>query len=103
MVYCFFFYEITASTPQRGRVADVSLIGVYLSAHGGYIVLMSTDINLTEDEIVKLYSRRWNIETIFKTCKSTLKLEKRDAKYLLRWSYSSCHYNFYEIHVFIVF
>lgn len=41
-----------------------------------YIVLVSTDLSLTEDEIIKLYSRRWNIETMFKVCKSILKLEK---------------------------
>ncbi|GEQ48322.1 IS4 family transposase [Tetragenococcus koreensis] len=41
-----------------------------------YLVLASTDTALTEDEIIQLYSRRWNIEIYFKMCKQYLKLAK---------------------------
>lgn len=41
-----------------------------------YLVLLSTDTSLTEDEIIQLYGKRWDIEVFFKTCKSVLKLTK---------------------------
>jgi len=41
-----------------------------------YLVLASTDISLTEDEIIQLYSKRWAIEIYFKMCKQYLRLEK---------------------------
>lgn len=41
-----------------------------------YLVLASTDTDLTEDEIIQLYARRWNIEVYFKMCKQYLKLAK---------------------------
>ena len=37
-------------------------------------MLLSTDTSLTEDEIIQLYGKRWDIEVFFKTCKSVLKL-----------------------------
>ena len=39
-----------------------------------YLVLISTDITLTEDEIIQLYGKRWDIEVFFKTSKSVLRL-----------------------------
>lgn len=40
-----------------------------------YLVLICTDISLSEEEIIRLYGKRWDIEVFFKTCKSLLKLE----------------------------
>ncbi|GMA70949.1 hypothetical protein GCM10025879_22000 [Leuconostoc litchii] len=40
------------------------------------MVLASTDIDLTEDEIIQLYARRWSVEVYFKMCKQYLKLAK---------------------------
>ena len=42
----------------------------------GYLVLLSTDTSLTEEEVIQLYCRRWDIEVFFKTCKSLLRLTK---------------------------
>ena len=39
-----------------------------------WIPILSTDITLSEEEIVELYCRRWDIECFFKVCKSYLKL-----------------------------
>jgi hypothetical protein len=39
-----------------------------------YLLLMSTDLSLTAEEIIQLYGKRWGIEVFFKTCKSVLKL-----------------------------
>jgi len=41
-----------------------------------WIALISTDMNLSEEEVIKLYSRRWDIEVFFKVCKSYLNLAK---------------------------
>ena len=41
-----------------------------------YLVLLSTDTNLSEDEIMQLYGKRWDIEVFFKACKSLLRLTK---------------------------
>jgi hypothetical protein len=39
-----------------------------------WIALISTDMNLTEEEIIQLYGKRWDIEVFFKVCKSYLNL-----------------------------
>ena len=41
-----------------------------------YIVILSTDTDLSDSEIVRLYGNRWSIECCFKVCKSLLKLGK---------------------------
>jgi hypothetical protein len=41
-----------------------------------WIALISTDIALSEDEIVALYGKRWDIEPFHKVLKSCLRLEK---------------------------
>lgn len=46
------------------------------SKKGDWLALISTDITLKAEEIVRIYGKRWNIEVFFKTCKSYLKLAK---------------------------
>ena len=41
-----------------------------------YLILVSTDVNLSEEEIIQTYGKRWNIEVFFKMCKSYLNLGK---------------------------
>ena len=41
-----------------------------------YLCLISTDINLDEDEIIRIYGKRWDIEVFFKVCKSYLNLSR---------------------------
>ena len=41
-----------------------------------YLALITTDMSLSEDEIMQLYGKRWDIEVFFKVCKSYLKLSK---------------------------
>ena len=40
-----------------------------------YLVLLTTDTALAEEEVIRLYARRWEIEVFFKACKSLLKLK----------------------------
>lgn len=41
-----------------------------------WLAILSTDISLKEEEIIRLYGKRWDIEVFFKVCKSYLKLVK---------------------------
>ena len=41
-----------------------------------YLALITTDMNLTEEEVIRIYGKRWEIEVFFKVCKSYLKLSK---------------------------
>lgn len=41
-----------------------------------WLALISTDTSLTDEEIVRIYGKRWDIEVFFKMCKSYLKLQK---------------------------
>lgn len=59
-----------------------------------WLAILSTDIKLSEDEIIRIYGKRWDIEVFFKTCKSFLKLR------------TECHslsYDALTAHVSIVF
>jgi hypothetical protein len=49
---------------------------VFIRDKKNWIALLSTDIELTEEEIIRIYGMRWNIEIFFKMCKSYLKLAK---------------------------
>lgn len=39
-----------------------------------YLCLISTDTSLDEEEIIRIYGKRWDIEVFFKVCKSCLHL-----------------------------
>jgi len=41
-----------------------------------WLALLTTDLELTEEEIVRMYAKRWKIEEFFKVAKSLLKLER---------------------------
>lgn len=41
-----------------------------------WLALLTTDLELTDEEIVQTYGKRWNIEVFFKTTKSFLNLAK---------------------------
>lgn len=41
-----------------------------------WLALLSTDIDLTEEEVVRIYGKRWDIEVFFKMNKSYLRLAK---------------------------
>lgn len=41
-----------------------------------YLILVTTDMSLSEEDIIRLYGKRWNIEVFFKMCKSFLNLSK---------------------------
>ena len=42
----------------------------------GWLALLSTDLSIPDQEIIRLYGKRWDIEVFFKMCKQHLKLVK---------------------------
>ena len=62
---------------SEGAMLPVRL--VYVRKRGKrkeYLVLLSTDMSLSEEEIIRIYGKRWQIEVFFKVCKSHLRLTK---------------------------
>lgn len=41
-----------------------------------FLTILSTDVKLTDEEILRIYGKRWDIEVFFKMCKSHLALAK---------------------------
>ena len=64
-----------------------------------YLCLISTDVNLDENEIIRIYGKRWDIEVFFKVCKSYLNLSREcnslsyDAN---DCAYHSCFHPIYD-------
>lgn len=54
---------------------DMSLISIY-NKRKEYLCLISTGVNLDENEIIRIYGKRWDIEVFFKVCKSYLNLSR---------------------------
>jgi len=50
---------------------------VFLKTYKGnnWIALLSTDTSLSDEEIIRIYSKRWNTEVLFKTAKHYLRLD----------------------------
>ena len=59
-----------------------------------WIAIICTNTDLSEEEIISIYGKRWDIEVFFKTCKSFLKLGKE---------YHGLSYDALTAHVAIVF
>lgn len=59
-----------------------------------WIALICTDMHLSEEEIIRIYGKRWDIEIFFKTRKSNL---------LLRKEYHGLSYDGLTAHVALVF
>lgn len=41
-----------------------------------WLVLVTTDLSLSEEEVIRIYGKYWRIDVFFKVCKSYLRLEK---------------------------
>jgi hypothetical protein len=60
---------------ERGKSIPVRFVFVRnRNKKKEYLVLISTDMNISEEEIIRIYGKRWDIEVFFKVCKSYLKL-----------------------------
>lgn len=56
---------------------DMSLVTIYnRNKRKESLCLISTDTTLDENEIIRIYGKRWDIEVFFKVCKSYLNLSR---------------------------
>lgn len=60
-----------------GKPIQVKIVFVRDRNHSSHwLALITTDVSLPDEEVVRLYGKRWDIEVFFKTVKSHLKLGK---------------------------
>ena len=74
--------EILGSVEVRSKKENIPLKIVFVRNRNDinrYICLLSTDISLTEEEIIRTYARRWSIEVSFYNQKQFLRLESCSA------------------------
>lgn len=62
---------VTLSDGHKARI-----IFVPCDKKRGWLAILSTDMSIADEEIIRLYSKRWDIEVFFKMCKQHLKLVK---------------------------
>ena len=87
--------SVEAKVVKEGRETPVRLVYVpNRNKKREYLVLATTDMSLTEAEIIRNYGKRWHIEVFFKICKTYLKLSKESR---------SLSYDAMTAHVAIVF
>jgi len=68
---------VQLSQTIEGNPIDVKLVFVRdRNRSKKWLALITTDIELSEEEVVRLYGKRWDIEVFFKTLKSQLQLGK---------------------------
>ncbi len=78
-----------ASTNENGETSCIPAKIVYVrnrSNRKDWLALICTDTELSEEDIIQTYGKRWDIEVFFKTCKDMLKLE------------TGCHSLSYDAH-----
>ncbi len=62
---------------KEGNSAEARIVFVRdRNVKGKWLALISTDTELPETEVIRIYGKRWDIEVFFKMCKSYLKLSK---------------------------
>lgn len=69
-------YVVTLGTKDDGTEVTAKIVFVRDRSSKNWLALLSTDITLADEEVVKLYKRRWDIEVFFKMVKSHLNLAK---------------------------
>jgi DDE superfamily endonuclease len=67
---------VAIDNDDKGQPVPAKIVFVRDRSSRRWLALLSTDTTLTDEEIIKLYKRRWDIETFFKIAKSFLKLAK---------------------------
>ncbi|ATW24797.1 transposase [Candidatus Formimonas warabiya] len=55
---------------------DARIVFIKDRRSDNWLALLCTDLSVSEEEIVRIYGKRWDIEVFFKVCKSYLSLAK---------------------------
>jgi len=85
---------VTLGTAADGSAIMSKIVFVRDRSSKNWLALLSTDVDLADEEIITLYKRRWDIEVFFKMTKSFLNLAKE---------YQSRSYDALVAHTTIVF
>jgi DDE superfamily endonuclease/Archaeal putative transposase ISC1217 len=67
---------VTIGNDDNGEAVPAKIVFVRDRSSKSWLALLSTDTNLADEAIIKLYKRRWDIEVFFKMAKSFLQLAK---------------------------
>ena len=67
---------VTIGNDDKGQPVPAKIVFIRDRSLKSWLALLSTDTTLTDEEIIKLYKRRWDIEVFFKMAKSFLQLAK---------------------------
>jgi len=67
---------VTLGSAVDGTAIMAKIMFVRDRSSRNWLALLSTDVRLADEEIIKLYKRRWDIEVFFKMTKSFLNLAK---------------------------
>lgn len=90
-----YLFSVEVGAQKNGKTIPVKLVFVRnRNKPQDYLILASTDVSLSEEEIIQTYGKRWSIEVFFKMCKTFLKLGKESR---------SISYDALTAHVSIVF
>lgn len=72
-----YLLSVTVDVVKDGAVIPAKVVYVRnRNKRKEYLCLISTDGTLSEEEIIRIYGKRWDIEVFFKVCKSHLNLSK---------------------------
>ena len=90
-----YLLSVNVKVVHNSEIVDARIVCVrsYNNAKK-WLAILCTDMNISEEEIIRIYGKRWDIEVFFKTCKSTLLLSKE---------YHGLSYDGLTAHVAMVF
>ena len=72
-----YLLSVLVDVVRDGKIIPAKVVYVRnRNKRNDYLCIISTDVDLDEDEIIRIYGKRWNIEVFFKVCKSYLRLSK---------------------------
>jgi hypothetical protein len=63
-------------TSTSDEFVDGRIVFIKDRRSDNWLALLCTDLSVSEEEIVRIYGKRWDIEVFFKVCKSYLALAK---------------------------
>jgi hypothetical protein len=61
---------------EESDYVDARIVFIKDRRSDNWLALLCTDVNVNEEEVVRIYGKRWDIEVFFKICKSYLALAK---------------------------
>lgn len=63
-------------TATSDKFIDARIVFIKDRHSDNWLAVLCTDLSISEEEIIRIYGKRWDIEVFFKVCKSYLSLAK---------------------------